>query len=80
MPATNTTDDWTFEATVANIDQVSQRIIWTFKHGSTLYTGFDSGAVNTGAGPVTVKMTGECADGADTINNNFWQVKLEALE
>lgn len=73
--AANNTNDWRLEAIIYNENNASvQRISWVGYDGATVLQGYESGAQDT-TGDITVKITGECADAGDRIDQYIWLVE-----
>jgi hypothetical protein len=75
----NTTTDWRLEAHIFNTAVNAQRISWVFYDGATVTQGYETAAIFTGkiagyASDPILKLTGECADAADTITQTMWVV------
>ena len=69
--------DWQFEIYVTNLGATnSQGIAWRFVNGTATTQGWATAAIDTTA-DVLVKMTGEVANGADTITQRYWTVYAE---
>jgi hypothetical protein len=74
--AANNTNGWRVEATITIRDNNSQVITWKGYDGNTLLQGYEAGTQDLAAGSVTLKLTGECADAGDQINNQLWNVQV----
>jgi hypothetical protein len=73
--AANNENPWRFEAYIYNTNNASaQGISWIGYDGNTILQGYDTATVDTSA-PVTMKITGECTNGADTITQTLWLVE-----
>lgn len=67
--------DWQFEAVVTNTATNAQRInLRAWRNGALVYSGYETTAVDT-TGDVEVKVTGECADGGDTITQTLFSLR-----
>lgn len=74
-PAANDTNDWRVEATICNQWVTNaQRISWVAFNGNTPTQDYNTASIDTTAA-VTVKLTGECADAGDVINQTMWVVE-----
>ncbi len=69
--AANTNTDWRFEAWIEYSSAANQRITWAAWNGSTSLQGYDTATADMTA-DVTMKVTGECADGSDDISQTMW--------
>ncbi len=66
--------DWRIHAIIFNTATGAQRIWWEgIESDGTMLQGYETAAIDTTAA-VTVKVTGECGDAADTITQTMWQV------
>lgn len=72
--AANNTNDWRLTAEIVNTSTAVQRISWQGWDGATPLQGYETSTENTAA-DVTLKLTGECADGGDTITQTMWTVE-----
>jgi hypothetical protein len=72
--AANNTNDWRFEAVIFNTATNKQVISWIGHDGATPLQGYDTAAIDTTAA-VTVKITGECADGGDKITSQMFYIE-----
>ena len=72
--AANDTNDWRVEAEIFNTAVNAQRISWQGWNGATPLQGYETETEVTTA-DVTLKITGECADGGDTITQTMWIVE-----
>jgi hypothetical protein len=70
----NNTNDWRLEADIWCIASNAQKISWISWDGVTIAQGYETASENT-ASDITLKLTGECADGADTITQTMWRVE-----
>ena len=68
--AANDTNDWRGEMLVVNTAAKVQRITWYGMNGATVVSGYETATEDTTAA-VTVKCTGECASGDDTITQTL---------
>lgn len=75
IPAANVTTDWRVEALILLSAYGAQRISWTAWSGTTITQGYETATVDTISADFAVKMTGECADGGDTITQTMWLVE-----
>lgn len=73
--AANNTEDWRVEAEIVNITASTQRVSLVGYGASSIVQDYDNASVSTSVA-VTVKITGECADGGDTITQALWIVEL----
>jgi hypothetical protein len=72
--AANNTNDWRFEAVISNNATNSQSVSWLGWDGATPLQGYEVFTIDTTAA-VTMKITGECANGADTITQGVWHIE-----
>lgn len=76
LPAANDNNEWWVEAWITNLSATSQRVQWRAQRsGSTPTMGYETAAIDT-ANTQTVKLTGECANGADLITQTMWSVTM----
>ncbi len=76
--AAGDTTDWQLEIEIWNTATNAQRIVWRgLESDDTALSGYDTDNEDTTAA-VTIKLTGECANGSDTITQTMWLV--EAIE
>ena len=68
-------NDWRMEAEIVNTATNAQRISWNCFDGITITQGYETASIDT-TGAVTVKLTGECATGTDTITQTMWSVVM----
>jgi hypothetical protein len=75
--AAGDTNDWEIKATIYNTAAGAQRLTWSGMEadGTTETFGYNALSVDTTAN-VTLKLTGECANGSDTITQTTWRVEL----
>ena len=74
--AANNENDWKLEAYIVNYrDDTNQTISWVGYDGTTLLQGRDVATEDTTGGDITLKITGECADGGDTIYQDAFIVE-----
>jgi hypothetical protein len=75
FPAANNTNDWKLEAFIMNAGTASsQKVHWTLTDSGTVTSDNTTAAIDTSAA-VTLKITGEVADGADAITCEAWLVE-----
>ena len=78
--AANDVVDWVFKADIPfyapTAASDSYYVIWMGFNGATPLTGYEYWAEDNTAGAVTMKITGECADGGDVITQNTWMVEF----
>jgi hypothetical protein len=75
-PPANNENDWHLDSTVLFRDFNTQRILYRGYDGTTLTQGLNNNDADFFAGPVTVKITGECSNSGDTINQTMWKIDL----
>lgn len=75
-PAINVAGDWRFTAEMTLTGASERRCSWSGFHESVThgYSSFTTDDLS--AGNITLKVTGECADGADTITQTMFIVEL----
>jgi hypothetical protein len=72
----NDTNDWSIEAEIWNdIGTGSQNYRTITYNGSTVAHDVGTASENT-LNDLVLKITGECADGADTITQTMWRVEI----
>jgi hypothetical protein len=74
LPAANNENDWYVEAEVVTTDSNANRMSWRAWDGTTITQGYEAFNEDTTA-EITVKLTGECANGADTISQTMWSIE-----
>jgi len=75
LPGVNSTSDWRLEAEILSVGTTSHRISWSFWDGNTSYQGYET-ATDDSTASLAVKLTGECANGADIITQTTWEVDI----
>lgn len=70
-------NDWRLEAIITNYrDDTNQSISWVGYDGATVLQGLDGATEDTTGGDITIKLTGECASGTDTITQSAMVVEF----
>jgi len=72
--AADNTNDWTFKGELWFTGVATQRFKWEGTDGSTLLKGYEEWTEDISAGDLLMKITGTCADAADTITGDFFTV------
>jgi hypothetical protein len=74
--AANDTNDWRVQAEIFNVADIAvQRATWLGFNGATPLNGYETATEDT-ASAVTIKCTGECANGSDVITQTMMLVEL----
>jgi len=74
--AAGDTNDWQIDAVIYNTTATAQRVSWNgLESDGTETSGYETATITTTAA-VTLKLTGECTNGSDTITQTMWDVRL----
>ncbi len=72
----NDTADWGIRAIVTGDTDTAQRIwVETYNNNALLLADYLTAAIDTSAAAWTIKTTGECVDGADSITERLFTIR-----
>lgn len=69
--------DWEITALICNTATNAQRITWKgIESDGTALQGYETASIDTAAAATTLKLTGTCTNGSDTITQTMWRAYL----
>jgi hypothetical protein len=74
-PAANDTNEWRVEAEIITISLTTHKVNYIAWNGNTLVAQGQQTITADSEANITLKLTGECADGKDSITQTFWIIK-----
>lgn len=75
-PAANDINDWRVTVDLLFRNYNTQRISIVGYNGTTLFQDYADRSEDMSVGDITFKVTGECADGADSITIRLWKLEV----